>query len=67
MQDRDLKLTSGWPALAGAGLGLGFLILLIVLAAATGQGWMTVPIIVGFLAIGIIASLMATRRGASSG
>lgn len=49
MQDRDLKLTSGWPALAGVGLGLGFLILLIVLAAATGQGWMAFPIVLGFL------------------
>ena len=49
MQDRDLKLTSGWPALAGVGLGLGFLILLIVLAAATHQGWMAFPIVVGFL------------------
>ena len=49
MQDRDLKLTSGWPALAGVVLALGFLGLLIVLAAATGQGWMAVPIVFGFM------------------
>ena len=52
MQDRDLKLTSGWPALAGVVLALGFLLLLIVLAAATAQGWMAFPIVFGFLVWG---------------
>ncbi len=34
MQERDLKLMSGWPALAGVFAGLGVIVLLIVVAAA---------------------------------
>jgi len=45
MQDRDLKLMSGWPALIGMFLGLGFLFLLIVIAAIAEAGWMAVIIV----------------------
>jgi regulator of protease activity HflC (stomatin/prohibitin superfamily) len=34
MQERDLKLMSGWPALAGVFAGLGVIVLLIIVAAA---------------------------------
>ncbi|MFO0850329.1 MAG: SPFH domain-containing protein [Gemmataceae bacterium] len=45
MRDRELKLMSGWPALAAMAAGLGFIILLIVVAATAHLGWL-VPVII---------------------
>lgn len=52
MQDRDLKLISGWSALAGILLVLALIILLIVLAATTRTPqllWAIVPLILGWV------------------
>jgi regulator of protease activity HflC (stomatin/prohibitin superfamily) len=40
MQERDLKLMSGWPALAGVFLGLGLIVLLITVAAQQRLPWL---------------------------
>jgi regulator of protease activity HflC (stomatin/prohibitin superfamily) len=40
MQDRELKLMSGWPAVVAMLLGLGLIVLLIVVAASANLGWM---------------------------
>jgi regulator of protease activity HflC (stomatin/prohibitin superfamily) len=40
MQEKDLKLMSGWPALAGVFVGLGSIVLLIIAAAAAQLAWM---------------------------
>ena len=55
MQDRDLRLVSGWPALAGVAGGLGLIVLLGYLAATAhnGQLWL----VVGFGALGWLVSL----------
>ena len=45
MQDRDLKLMSGWPALGGVFLGLGVIVLLIFVAAAAQLPWLLWAII----------------------
>src|SRR5947209_1693173 len=45
MQDRELKLMSGWPAVVAMLLGLGLIALLITVAAAAQLGWL-VPVIV---------------------
>src|SRR5262245_1557924 len=45
MQERDLKLTSGWPALAGVFLGLALIALLIVVAALARLPWMLAVVI----------------------
>lgn len=47
MQDRELKLMSGWPALVAVLLGLGLIGLLIVVATAYYIPWL-VPVIVVF-------------------
>src|SRR5438105_11894565 len=47
MKEQDLKLMSGWPALAGVFAGLGLLVLLVV--AATQIGWLAWVIIPGFV------------------
>jgi regulator of protease activity HflC (stomatin/prohibitin superfamily) len=44
MQDRELKLMSGWPAVVAMLLGLGLIVLLIVVAAAARAGWMAAVI-----------------------
>jgi len=49
MEDRDLKLVSGWPFLVGTFLGLGMLIVLIAGAAKTEQAWLLWLIIPGFV------------------
>jgi regulator of protease activity HflC (stomatin/prohibitin superfamily) len=46
MQDRELKLMSGWPAVVAMLLGLGLIVLLIVVAAAGNLGWMAAVIVV---------------------
>lgn len=53
MRDRELKLMSGWPALAAMAAGLGFVILLIVVAATAGLGWLVPVIILAFLGWGV--------------
>ena len=40
MQDRDLKLMSGWPAVAGLLLGLGLIVLLVVVAVDYHVPWL---------------------------
>src|SRR5262245_53968564 len=50
MQDRELKLMSGWPALAGIFLGLGLIIVLFVASAQPALGWFGVIGGVGVLA-----------------
>ena len=45
MQDRELKLMSGWPAVVAMLLGLGLIVLLIVVAAAAKAGWMAAVIV----------------------
>ncbi len=40
MQERELKLMSGWPALAGWFLGLGLIVLLIAVAAQARLPWL---------------------------
>ena len=45
MQDRELKLMSGWPALVGLILVLGLIVLLIVVAADAGLPWMIAVIV----------------------
>jgi regulator of protease activity HflC (stomatin/prohibitin superfamily) len=40
MQERELKLMSGWPALAGWFLGLGLIVLLIAVAAEANLPWL---------------------------
>jgi regulator of protease activity HflC (stomatin/prohibitin superfamily) len=40
MQEQELKLMSGWPALAGWFLGLGLIVLLIVIAAQVNLAWL---------------------------
>jgi hypothetical protein len=52
MQERELKLMSGWPALAGWFLGLGLIVLLIVVAAQAKLPWLAwviVPLAVAWL------------------
>jgi regulator of protease activity HflC (stomatin/prohibitin superfamily) len=52
MQERELKLMSGWPALAGWFLVLGLIVLLIAVAALANLGWLAlviVPLCVGWL------------------
>ena len=44
MQDRELKLMSGWPAVVAMLLGLGLIVLLIVVAATAKPGWMAAVI-----------------------
>jgi regulator of protease activity HflC (stomatin/prohibitin superfamily) len=44
MQDRELKLMSGWPAVVAMLLGLGLIVLLIVVAAVAEAGWMAAVI-----------------------
>jgi regulator of protease activity HflC (stomatin/prohibitin superfamily) len=55
MTDRDLRLISGWPALAGVFLGLGLIIVLFVAAAQPGMVWLGViaglGIIVWFISL----------------
>ena len=49
MQERELKLMSGWPALAGLFLWLGLIILLMVIAVQNHLAWLAwviVPLIV---------------------
>lgn len=55
MQDRELKLMSGWPALAGVFVGLGVIVLLFVAAAPPGQGWLA--LVAAALAVGWLLSL----------
>jgi regulator of protease activity HflC (stomatin/prohibitin superfamily) len=55
MTDRDLKLMSGWPALAGVFLALGVLILLFIAAAQPGMWWLA--ILAGLGAIGWLISV----------
>ena len=50
MTDRDLKLMSGWPALAGVFLALGVLILLFIAAAQPGMGLLGVVAGLGVIA-----------------
>ncbi|HET6575299.1 MAG TPA: SPFH domain-containing protein [Fimbriiglobus sp.] len=45
MQDRELKLMSGWPAVVAMLLGLGLIVLLIVVAASANLGWMAAVIV----------------------
>ncbi len=45
MQDRELKLMSGWPAVVAMLLGLGLIGLLIVVSAAANLGWMAAVIV----------------------
>jgi regulator of protease activity HflC (stomatin/prohibitin superfamily) len=45
MQDRELKLMSGWPAVVAMLLGLGLIVLLIVVAAEANLGWMAAVIV----------------------
>jgi regulator of protease activity HflC (stomatin/prohibitin superfamily) len=45
MQERELKLMSGWVGVFGLLLGLGVIVSLIVLAATTDQGWLAALII----------------------
>src|SRR6266404_5591644 len=40
MQERELKLMSGWPALAGWFLGWGLIVLLIAVAAQAALPWL---------------------------
>ena len=50
MQDRELKLMSGWPAVVAMLLGLGLIVLLIVVAAAAQMAWMaTVIVLLGLV------------------
>jgi regulator of protease activity HflC (stomatin/prohibitin superfamily) len=49
MEDRELKLASGWSALAGVLMGLGLLVLLIAVAVKTEQVWLLWLIIPGIL------------------
>ena len=52
MEDRELKLTSGWTALIGVLLALGVLILLIVLAISSQAPaflWLIIPLAVGWI------------------
>lgn len=45
MQDRDVKLMSGWTAMAAWFVGLAFLIVLIFVSAAAQTGWLAVVIV----------------------
>jgi regulator of protease activity HflC (stomatin/prohibitin superfamily) len=47
MQERDVKLMSGWTALAGMFLGLGLIVVLIVVAAQASLVWLLWVIIPG--------------------
>jgi len=49
MEDRELKLASGWSALVGVLLGLGLVVLFIAVAAKTEQAWLIWLIVPGFL------------------
>jgi regulator of protease activity HflC (stomatin/prohibitin superfamily) len=52
MQERELKLMSGWLALAGWFLGLGLIVLLIVVAVRAelvGLAWVIVPLSIAWL------------------
>jgi regulator of protease activity HflC (stomatin/prohibitin superfamily) len=52
MQERELRLMSGWPALAGWFLGLGLIVLLIVVAAQANLpwlAWLIVPLGIAWL------------------
>lgn len=53
MRDRELKLMSGWPALAAMAAGLGGITLLMVAAATAGLGWLVPVIILAFLGWGV--------------
>lgn len=53
MQERDLKLMSGWPAVVGVFAGLGLLILLIVIASQQALPWLLWVILPGSLIWGI--------------
>ena len=55
MQDRDLKLMSGWPALAGVSGGLVLIVVLVVAAATSGQQWLLG--VVALLAVGWFVGL----------
>jgi regulator of protease activity HflC (stomatin/prohibitin superfamily) len=52
MQERELKLMSGWPAFAGWFLGLGLLVLLIVVAAQANLPWL--GWVIGLLVIALL-------------
>jgi regulator of protease activity HflC (stomatin/prohibitin superfamily) len=49
MEDRDLKLVSGWSVLAGVFLGLGLLIVLVAVAARTQEAWLAWLIVPGIV------------------
>jgi regulator of protease activity HflC (stomatin/prohibitin superfamily) len=52
MQERNLKLMSGWPAVAGVFLGLGLIILLIVVAVQANFPmllWVIIPLILTWI------------------
>lgn len=49
MQERELKLMSGWVGVFGQVVGAVLIVLLIVFAATTGQGWMVAVIIPSIL------------------
>ena len=49
MKEQDLKLMSGWPALAGVFAGLGLLVLLIVVAVQAALPWLAWVIVPGFV------------------
>jgi regulator of protease activity HflC (stomatin/prohibitin superfamily) len=49
MEDRELKLTSGWTALVGVVLALGLLIVWFILAASFASPWMVVLGVIGSL------------------
>ena len=45
MQERELKLMSGWAGVFGLVVGLALIVLLIAFAGTTGQGWMAFVIV----------------------
>jgi regulator of protease activity HflC (stomatin/prohibitin superfamily) len=50
MQERELRLMSGWTGLFGLLIGAGVIVALIVLAGSTGMGWMAALIVPSCLA-----------------
>ncbi len=55
MQDRELKLMSGWPALAGVAGGLAVIALLLVASTPPGQGWLA--LVAAVLGVGWFVAL----------
>src|SRR5262245_34978735 len=50
MNDRELKLMSGWPALVGMLAGLGLIIVLFIACAQPGMGWLAIVAALGCIA-----------------